>query len=436
MNGLATHKWTWVAQKQEVAMMAHYRSTRPYRALMTSLLLPWGCCGCAGIEALPPWGRSTQASPIVEQRSRVEPPPSNPPTAVTAVQDFLERTRAYDLENVQTPETASAADVDFKAAPPTGHEPVAVPSPPSDQSPVPVGDTFHVPNRQVTLPRAPSPIATPALPVIESLSIRVTKPTDDPEATAERLNTANQPLDMGAAATPHLADELIDQLEARTGESTDFVTEWKLRLTQLALDRADNARRVSPNLPPEQSAVLSAFLELAVAIRSTVLDPWLGGHDPLQRMDQLRNLLVDRTDPSVRSIALCSKVVTYGVYDEMVEERFVAGRSVPTIVYSEIANLQSELSEDARFVTRLRTRIELLTVDGQSAWKHEEPEIVDQCRQRRRDFFIAQRVTFPPTLPAGDYVLKVYAEDKLSGRAGESTYPLSIQSALTVASGK
>ena len=416
--------------------MAHYRSTKPYWALIVTLMLPWGFCGCAGFKALPVLRQSVQAPPTVEQRNQVELPPSNPNTTVTAVQDFLERTRAYDLEKVQTtPKTVSAEDAIFKPAPPIRSEPRAVPLP-LHRSPVPAGDTHLVPNREETLAPAPSPIVTRALPVIESVSIRAAEQPDDAEATTEKLKTANQPLDMAVAATPRLADELIDQLETRAGESADFITEWNLRVTQLALNRADDARRVSPSLPAYQRSVLSAFLELAVAVRSSVLDPWLGEHDPLERMEQLRSLLMDRTDPSVRSIALCTKVVTYGVYDEMTADRFVAGRSVPTIIYSEIDNLQSELSEDMRFVTRLRTRIELLTVDGQSAWHHEEPEIVDRCRQRRRDFFIAQRVTLPPTLPAGDYVLKVFAEDKLSGRAGEATYPLSIQSALTVASGK
>jgi hypothetical protein len=431
-----------VLQKEEVARMAHYRSKKRYWALLVNVLFPWGICGCASFDVLPTFGLSTQASPIAEPRDRVEPrsrvelPPSNPKTAVTAVQDFLERTQAYDLSKTQsTPEPLNAADVVFKTTPPIRNETVAAPRP-IDRSPIPARNAFRAPNKQVVVSRAPSPITSPALPVIESISIQAAKQPDKLEAAEEKLNTANQPLDMGIATTPLLADELIEQLEYRASAAADFVAECCLGLTHLALARPNDARRLSPTLPAEQSTVLSAFLELAVAIRSSVLDPWLGEHDPLERMDQLRTLLMNQTDPSVRSVALCSKVVTYGVYDEMATERFIAGRSVPTIVYSEIANLQSDLSEDARFVTRLRTRIELLTVDGKSVWNHEEPEIVDRCRQRRHDFFIAQRVTFPPTLPAGDYVLKVYAEDKLSSRAGETTYPMSIHSALTVASGK
>ena len=75
-------------------------------------------------------------------------------------------------------------------------------------------------------------------------------------------------------------------------------------------------------------------------------------------------------------------------------------------MYSEIANLRAEKTAEGLFQTRLGTRLEVLTADGKSVWQREELEIVDTCRRRRSDFFIAQRVTLPPTLPAGDYVLR------------------------------
>ena len=108
--------------------MAHYRSTKSYWAMMATLSLPWGFCGCAGFNALPVLGQSAKSPPTVEQRDQVELPPSNPNTTVTAVQDFLERTRAYDLEKVETtPKTVSATDVVFKPTSPIRNEPVAAP---------------------------------------------------------------------------------------------------------------------------------------------------------------------------------------------------------------------------------------------------------------------------------------------------------------------
>ena len=79
-------------------------------------------------------------------------------------------------------------------------------------------------------------------------------------------------------------------------------------------------------------------------------------------------MLADRADPIVSNVALCRKVVTFGVYEEMSDEDFVAGRTNPTIVYSEIRNLRSEPVEGGQYRTQLGTRIEILTVEGDSVW--------------------------------------------------------------------
>jgi hypothetical protein len=110
----------------------------------------------------------------------------------------------------------------------------------------------------------------------------------------------------------------------------------------------------------------------------------------------------------------------------MSDEDFVAGRSNPTIVYSEIRNLRSEPVEGSQYRTLLGTRIEILTADGDSVWQHVEPEIVDLCRRRRNDFFIAQRIVLPSTLPPGEFVLKVLVEDRLSGKADEATHRFTV----------
>ena len=135
-------------------------------------------------------------------------------------------------------------------------------------------------------------------------------------------------------------------------------------------------------------------------------------------------------------VALCRKVVTFGVYEEIPHEGFVTGRPIPAIVYSEIRNLRSEPEADGRFRTSLATRLELLTSDGKPVWEHEEPGIADLCRRRRTDFFIAQRVVLPPLLAAGEYVIKVLVEDKLSGKANEATHRFAVLSPAALAASR
>ena len=55
-----------------------------------------------------------------------------------------------------------------------------------------------------------------------------------------------------------------------------------------------------------------------------------------------------------------------------------------------------------------------------------QASVIDLCRNRRRDFFLADRLTIPASLPAGRYVLKVTVVDDLANRVAESTIPVTI----------
>ena len=111
-----------------------------------------------------------------------------------------------------------------------------------------------------------------------------------------------------------------------------------------------------------------------------------------------------------------------------------AERSVAYIAYPPVIDLPDGAVQIVPKITAWDSPV--LSADGKSMWQREEPEIKDICRQRRTDFFLAQRVTLPPTLPAGEYVLKVYVEDKLSGRASEATHPFTIIEQATLTAGR
>ena len=226
---------------------------------------------------------------------------------------------------------------------------------------------------------------------------------------------------------------MLARLERETAESADLDTIWPLKLAQLAFHRDNEALELPASLPTVTRDILSAMLRLVPAIRAVARDPMTHGNSALSRVDELRELLADQADPRVLAIALCRKVVTFGVYEELDAEDFVAGREFPAIVYSEIQNLHAEETDDGRFRTELGTRLEVLTAEGQSVWEHEEPNIVDICRTPRKDFFVAERITLPSTLVAGDYVLKVSVEDKLSARFDEMTHPFTILPNLSTA---
>ena len=271
--------------------------------------------------------------------------------------------------------------------------------------------------------------------MLKSLTILAALPPKQNPSDPPKRQTTNAPLDVSQGGQQPSLDQLLIHLQSQAQAGSDVEAQWRLRLVQLAMGRDDQSLNPSPDLSKGANRLLTALLKTAVAVRDLARSPMSTGLAALETADELRRELADQADPVVSAIALCRRVVTFGVYDEMDEADLVAGSAVQTIVYCEIRNLQSQATGDGLYETRLGTRLELLTAEGRSMWQSEEPEIVDRCRRRRMDFFIAQRVTLPPTLPAGDYVLKVLVEDKLSGRANEATYPLAISSPLSIAKG-
>ena len=197
--------------------------------------------------------------------------------------------------------------------------------------------------------------------------------------------------------------------------------------------RDDRALSISNSISEGTQSLFRFLINVSIAVRDTLRNPSINSENVLSKVDELRHLIAEHSDPLISTVALCRKVVTYGVYEEMNQEDLIAGRITQTIVYSEIENFSSESTSDGLYETRLGTRLELLSADGQSVWHKEEPEIVDRCRRKREDFFIAQRVTFPQTLQAGRYVLKVMVEDKLSGRVSEAIHPIEINAPTSIA---
>ncbi len=282
---------------------------------------------------------------------------------------------------------------------------------------------------QPATPSAPS--APLALPVLQSLSVRAGGPHE--ASAAPTAGVSNAPVEVSLEPRKATWQALIQDLEADTEGKTDIDSAWRLGLARLAAHRGAPAALPKDGLMNDARLLFDALFAAASSIRDLVTDPVATGENALRVVDTLRERVADRSDPVVRNISLCRRVTTFGVFETMSPVDIVAGRATQTIVYSEIDNLRARQREDGQYETRLATRVEVLTTDGTSVWEQEEPEIIDRCRRRRRDFFLAQRVTFPATLPAGSYALKVMVEDLETGRTDEAIEPFVISSALSLA---
>lgn len=384
--------------------------------------------GCAILTPRP-------AQKIVEPSQAIAPiltvNETGPLAEVTA---FLDRTRQYQAESSQGVSALPPAFASMTT--PMGEPRSSVPS-----MGVPVRQSFSTLNQayspvrtlptqantHVSLASQQTPQVRQELPVVQSISVRSHEPKTSTKQITNPLTSTNAPINMQPPTQTPTLETVVAQLEQIATDNPSWENEWRLRLSQLALHRDDAAASMSNSVAPHIRTLFGGLVQLAASVRTLMMNPQSDGRMALVKVDELRQLLAAQADPIVSQIALCSKVLNFGVYEEMSPEQIVAGRESQTIIYCEIENLKSQQMDDGRYRTLLGARLEILTADGRSVWKREEPEIEDLCRRPRRDFFLAQRATLPPTLPSGDYVMKVYVEDKLSGKAAEGLHPFSIQ---------
>jgi hypothetical protein len=129
---------------------------------------------------------------------------------------------------------------------------------------------------------------------------------------------------------------------------------------------------------------------------------------------------------SLPTLVLCRSVQQFGVYDPIDPPRFTAGKETPVVVYCEVDHFRSTPSDDGAWETKL-TYEAVLYNDAENAVpviSKKATPIVDRCRNRRRDFFLADRMTIPANLPVGKYVLKVTVIDQLANLVAEKSVPV------------
>lgn len=385
--------------------------------------------GCATPQSESKKSKITKQEELPVQPAAQEDGAPHKQETLAAVEEFLSRTQEYRFPAKGQPNTSVA-----QAAPTPIASPVAsVVNPPV--VPQAARDAAYA-NAQIALGDSTPPATTQAIPAIESVSVRNTPTSADPPLANPKPKVTNGPIELQSTGGNDSLDMLVTSLKEELGKKQDVATEWKLRLLLLSLDRDAEEAAIAEHAAPALKGILPAWSAVSSAIRPVIRNPSQGAEAALERVDALRNLLVAQTDPLVKRVALCRKVVTFGSYEEMAADEFVSGRSIQTIVYAEIENLRTAAEPGGAFETRLSTRLEVLTTDGKSMWQREEPEVIDRCRRPRRDFFVAQRITLPPTLPVGDYILKFTVEDKTSGLIAESSAPFSLLSPVSVAKGQ
>jgi hypothetical protein len=148
--------------------------------------------------------------------------------------------------------------------------------------------------------------------------------------------------------------------------------------------------------------------------------------DPTRSTDNRAALLAleDRAPLGVSNLRLCQKVNGFGSFDPLPVSTLRAGQSF--LLYCELTGLRYQ-AQDKSYRCRLSSRIELVgATDGAKQWEESLGETEDQCRSRRRDNYANYRITLPPTLPAGAYLLRLIQTDLVAQRTASSELLLTV----------
>ncbi|MBN1512224.1 MAG: hypothetical protein JXB13_09440 [Phycisphaerae bacterium] len=398
------------------------------------------CAGC--LNGASPWTRATpppsgsDSGPTVAGHPAEPLEPTGPATdgaASSEVQEverqinqFLDALARYEESQPTTPQ-------DVPSPPPVapGGESSREPEPPS---PGALGVGSPGVNTGLVLEPAAtdaSAVATPqpapVAPVIQGVTIHSAPPLAEPESADAQTVGVNTAMEPSSSAESESLDGMIERLRGHIAEHpNDTEAIWRLVLLELA--RGDDVRIQEhlEGVARETGDAISTTAEVLRTVREALSEPGPASDRALDAIQRLRNHFTRDAELLIPDVALCTRVSTFGVYDEMDPSALVPFRANPVIVYCELRNFHSERTAEDLYRVTLSSRLEVLTADGRSVWTHEEPQIVDRSRQRREDFFLAQRVSLPAELGPGDYVLKVMIEDTTASKATEATHSFRI----------
>lgn len=419
--------------------MGHLTTEGRRRIQIAGLLLPLiGACAApiSNPKMVSPGGNT----PTNQQSAEQKPAEPERDTALSAVESFLDRTKDYQSKPtavtpaIETKQVVTQSNTD-RAQPSPANRPITKES--ANTTAVPAVPTSTVvANGQVAIDSA-APRPRQSVPVLEKVSIRPPAVPANAETLPAAVSMSNQPLEAVPMSESDVADRFMADLARQAKTSGRLTDAWRLRLVGSLLDRptriGDTAE--TGTLSTEAKQLAADWIDVSRALADSLENPLHSADEAIERVEKVRDSLVSRADPVVNAVALCRKVLTFGVFEPMLPEEMVAGRSMQTIVYCELKNLRSEPVDGGQYRTALSTRIELFSADGKSLWHQEEPKIEDLCRRKRSDFFIAQRIALPANLTPGDYVLKVTVTDELSNRMNEGGLPFTLKSAGSVAQG-
>ena len=233
------------------------------------------------------------------------------------------------------------------------------------------------------------------------------------------------------SAIQELEAELSAWPQKMSGEA-DRAAEWRqkqtdLRLLYMIAGKSAESVRIIESLPEEEQEFWQSLMMSMNSYRETS-----GDADRTEQLtESLRHLRTasKKIQPlsrlTIQRSMLCDRIDGFGNVVAFPTSKFEPGQRV--LVYTELQNFQSELTDDGKYRSEFAARIEFMREgDDEVLEKIQVLQIEDLCDVERTDYF----QSFELTLPAleGKYRMRIMLRDYLSQQVAESSLEFSVRS--------
>lgn len=257
----------------------------------------------------------------------------------------------------------------------------------------------------------------------QTADLNATQPPPMTEATPENshIQLAIQELEAELAAWP----------QKMSGEA-DRAAEWRqkqtdLRLLYMIAGKSAESVRVIESLPEEEQEFWQSLMMSMNSYRdsSEDIDRTEQLTESLRHLRTASKKLQPLSRLTIQRSMLCDRIDGFGNVVAFPTSNFEPGQRV--LVYTELQNFQSELTEDGKYRSEFAARIEFMREgDDEVLEKIQVLQIEDLCDVERTDYF----QSFELTLPAleGKYRMRILLRDYLSQQVAESSLEFSVRS--------
>lgn len=311
---------------------------------------------------------------------------------------------------------------DVKFLDPSTHQHAAASTVSVAPNPSAVPDVHVQANTQVA---SISPVVPVAPPAVSQTPPRAEAPfnKDTPAVNTPLIVGQPRPL----PATDDLAQKFAQQAQ---NYPHDIAAQLDWQLLQFLQGQSVPQLQSLALMPAEDRELLSALLDGLSNFRNGVkADNNMLLSRKIRPLVELADRLKTQAELTIPTLALCTDVKGFGVYEPIEPARFTTESDHRVIVYCEVENFSSLLDAQRRWETRLTQEVVLYTEQGgEEVWRDKAPPrpIIDYSRNRRHDFFIVKMIRLPKELSLGRYLLKVTVVDTQMNRVAENSIPVQI----------